>query len=257
MKLETYTPTNSLKRFVKAYIIIESQEEMTNRILPSTSFTLAFRFAGQISYLNDQDKIVLPSVAFSGLKKSVRLINYAPRSAAVIVLFKETGVSAFFKEPLQELFEQSIALDSFFPPSEISLVSERLAECENNASKIALVEAFLLSKIIYHDADRLVSEAVARIHSEKGNMRMKALVKGLYISQDAFEKRFRRVTGASPKQFSHIVKLNAVIHQSKLTDSLSDLVFENGFYDQPHFNKAFKIFTGQSPTDFFKSASYW
>lgn len=257
MKLETHTPTISLKPFVKAYTIIESQNEITNRILPNTSFALAFRLRGQISYLNDNNKIVLPSVVFSGLKKSVRLINYAPHSAALIVLFKETAVSAFFKQPIHELFDQSIALDNFFPLSEISLVEEHLAESKNNAAKIALIEEFLLSKIIHHDSDRLISEAVAKIHIVKGNIRMKELANGLYISQDAFEKRFRKMTGATPKQFSHIVKLNAVIRESNKTDSLLDILLENGFYDQPHFNKDFKIFTGQTPTDFFKSASYW
>jgi AraC-like DNA-binding protein len=257
MKLETYTPAIPLKPFVKAYTIIESPCEITNRILPNTSFALAFRFRGQISYLNGNNKTALPSVVFSGLKKSVRFVNYAAHSAAIIVLFKETGVPAFFKQPLHQLFEQSISLDNFFPLSEISFVEERLAESENNASRIALIEEFLLSKIVYHTTDRLIAEAVAKIYSVKGNIRMKELAKGLYISQDAFEKRFRKATGATPKQFSRIVKLNAVIRQSNKTASLLDLVFENGFYDQPHFNKDFKIFTGQTPTDFFKSASYW
>ena len=257
MRFESYIPTEQLRPFVKAYTVIESEDEITNRVLPGTSFALAFRLRGKISYLNDNNKIVLPTVAFSGLKKSARLINYAPHSAAIIVLFKETGVSAFFKQPLHELFEQSVSLDNFFPLSEISQVEERLAENGSNTSKIAVIEQFLLSKIIYHNADRLISEAVAKIYSAKGNIRMKELSNDLFISQDAFEKRFRKITGATPKQFSHIVKLNAVISQSNKTVSLLDIVFENGFYDQPHFNKDFKIFTGQTPTDFFKSASYW
>lgn len=257
MRFETHIPTELLKPFVKAYTIIESKHEITNRIVPNTSFALAFRFRGQISYLNDNNKTVLPTVAFSGLKKSVRLIHYAPHSAAIIVLFKETGVSAFFKQPLHELFEQSVSLDNFFPLSEISLVEERLAESESNASKIAVIEQFLLSKIIYQNPDKLVSEAIAKIHTVKGNIRMKELANSLYISQDAFEKRFRKVIGATPKQFSSIVKMNAVIRQNNLVTSFLDIVFENGYYDQPHFNKDFKIFTGQTPTDFFKSASYW
>ncbi|GAA4302974.1 helix-turn-helix domain-containing protein [Compostibacter hankyongensis] len=257
MRFETYIPTEQLKPFVKAYAVIESQGEITNRVLPGTSFALAFRIRGQISYLNDNNKTVLPTVAFSGLKKSVRLINYAPHSAAIIVLFKETGASVFFKQPLHELFEQSISLDNFFSSLEISLVEERLAESESLASKITVVEEFLFSKIIHHNPDKLVSEAIAKIYSAKGNIRIKELANDLYISQDAFEKRFRKRTGATPKQFSYIVKMNAVIRQSKIDTPLLDVAFENGYYDQPHFNKDFKIFTGQAPTDFFKSASFW
>lgn len=257
MKLGTYIPTAQLRPFVKAYTVIESHDDTTNRVLPGTSFALAFRLRGQISYMNGTDKIALPPVVFSGLKKSFRLINYAPCSAAIIVLFKETGVLPFFKHPLHELFEQSISLDSFFSSSEISLVEERLAERESIKAKIVVIEAFLLSKIAYQPVDKLISEAIEKIHFVKGNIRIRELARALYISQDAFEKRFRKVTGASPKQFSHIVKMNAVIGQNSKVASILDMAFDNGYYDQPHFNKDFKKFTGQTPTDFFKSASFW
>jgi AraC-like DNA-binding protein len=63
--------------------------------------------------------------------------------------------------------------------------------------------------------------------------------------------------GASPKQFSHIVRMNAAISKRKSSPFLFDLAFENGYYDQPHFNNDFRKFTGQTPTDFFRSASFW
>lgn len=257
MKLQTHAPTELLRPFIKAYTIIESQHEITNRILPSTSCALAFRLKGQISYMNHKEEIALPTVAFTGLKKSFRLIKYAPHSAAIIVLFKETGASRFVKQPLHELFEQSFSLDNLFPSSEIAQVEERLAESGSMASKITVIEQFLLSKIIYHNPDKLVSEAIAIIHSARGNIKMKELANGLYISLDAFEKRFRKVTGATPKQFSQIVKMNAIVRQHKINSSFLDIVFESGYYDQAHFNKDFRIFTGQTPTDFFKSVSYW
>ena len=257
MKFGTYLPAERLRPFVKAYTVIESYDEITNRVLPGTSFALAFRLRGQISYMNGTNKIALPTVTFSGLKKSCRHINYAPYSAAIIVLFKEMGVSPFFKHPLHELFEKSISLDHFFLTSEVSRVEERLAENDSLAAKIAVIEEFLLSKTMLHSPDRIVSQAIEKINAVKGNIRMKELANTLYISQDAFEKRFRKITGASPKQFSHIVKMNAVIRQNDKTASILDIAFENGFYDQPHFNKDFKNFTGQTPTDFFKSASFW
>jgi len=225
--------------------------------LPNTSFAIAFRFRGQISYVKNTDKSVLPIATFSGLRKSVRLINYGPKTAALIVLFKETGVSAFFKQPLHELFEASVSLDNFFSQSEISIIEERLAESETNHSKIAVMEQFLYSKLSYNKSDSLVSEAIAKIYSNNGIIRISELADGLYISQDAFEKRFRKLTGATPKQFSSIVKMKAIIRQNPAPFSFLDLALGNGYYDQPHFNKEFKLFTGQTPTDFFKSAPYW
>lgn len=113
------------------------------------------------------------------------------------------------------------------------------------------MKQFLLSKLIHFNTDKLISATINKINAENGNVRIKELAKEFFISLDAFEKRFRKTTGAQPKQFSHIVKMNT-IDQHKLVPSFLDMTFENGYYDQPHFNKDFKIFTGQTPTDFFR-----
>ncbi len=255
--MEEYTPTALLRPFIKAYKIIESRDELINRVVPNTSFAIAFRFRGQISYVADAGKIALPTTAFSGLRKSVRLINYAPQTAALIIQFEETGISAFFKQPLHELFEESVSLDNFFPHSEISSIEDRLTEAKNDLTRIAIVEQFLCSKLLYNKPDKLVLEAIVKIHSHNGVIKINELAKGLYISNDAFEKRFRKVVGATPKQFSSIIKIKAIIDQSPSPSSFINIALENGYYDQPHFNKDFKLFTGQTPKDFFKSGSYW
>ena len=257
MNIEEYIPTELLRPFIKAYRIIESQDELINRVVPNTSFTIAFRLKGQISYISDTHKTTLPTSTFSGLRKSVRLINYAPETAALIVLFKETGVSAFFKQPLHELFEESVSLDNFFSHPEVVALEDRLAETSNNKTKIAVVEQFLYAKLLYHKPDRFVSEAIGKIYLNNGTLKISGLADGLFISQDAFEKRFRKITGATPKQFASIVRMKAVIRQKAASSSFLDIALENGYYDQSHFNKDFKLFTGQTPTGFFKSASYW
>ena len=257
MKITDYIPTDQLRPFIKAYRIIESQDELVNRVLPNTSFTIAFRLMGQIAYINDDNKTTLPTTTFSGLRKSVRLINYAPKTTALIVLFTATGVSAFFKQPLYELFEKSISLDNFFSYSEIAITAERLAESDSNELRIATIEQFFYSKLINYKTDELVTQAIATIHYQKGLLKIKDLADSLFISQDAFEKRFRKSTGATPKQFSSIVKMKTIIQQNSTLPSFLDIALENDFYDQAHFNKSFKLFTGQTPTDFFNAASYW
>ena len=257
MQIAEYIPTEQLRPYIKAYKIIESRYGTTNRVLPNTSFAMSFCFKGQISYLNDTNKTTLHFATFSGLQKTTRLINYDINTSAIIVIFKETSLSAFFKQPLYQLFGQSVSLDNFFSTSEISTLQEHLSESKSNSERIVVLEEFLLSKLNPHNTDKVISAAISRINAVNGNIRIKELTKELYISQDAFEKRFRKITGATPKQFSNIVKMNSAISQYKNIPHFLDLAFESGYYDQAHFNKDFKIFTGQTPTDFFRSASYW
>lgn len=257
MNLTEYKPTSQLKPFIKSYRIIESEEGQVNRVLPNTSFALAFCVKGQVSYVSGKGEFILPAITFSGTRKSVRLIKYAPQTKMIIVLFNETGVSAFFNKGIHELYEQSVSLNNYFSESEISETEEQLQLTQDNTRRIGIIEQFLISKCTPNKTDSLVLDAITKINSAKGNIRIKELANELYISQDAFEKRFRRVTGSTPKQFSHIVKMNSAIWQRHTLPSFMDMAYQNGYYDQSHFNKDFKIFTGQTPGDFFDSAMYW
>ena len=257
MSFSTYIPTEILKPFINKYLIIESEDELVNRILPDTSLTVVFRFQGEVKYVNKDEVSKLPGSVISGLRKSVRLINYLKGSAALIIRFKETGARAFFKQPLHELFEQSVSLDNFIQKEKIAGIEGRLAEAKNNDHRIAIIEELLLS-IIYdiHD-DKLISTAVQKIHNTKGNIKIKELADTLYVSHDAFEKRFRKTVGTTPKQFSSIIRMKAVIQNMQQKQTFTDIAYDAGFFDQPHFNKEFKLFTGQPPADFFKSPSFW
>lgn len=257
MQISDHLPAKLLNPFIKAYRIIESEEELVNRVLPNTSLTVAFRFKGQNSYIADTKHSSLPTSTFSGLRKSVRLINYAPNTSTIIVLFKETGASAFFKYPLHELFEDSVPLDNFVNHREISIIEEQLFEAKNNIERVSIVDQFLLDKLFSYKTDRLISSAVENIHLTKGVIKIQKLADTLYISTDAFEKRFRKIVGTSPKQFASIVRMASIINQRRQNKNLTNIAFDAGYYDQPHFNKNFKLFTGLTPTQLFGSPSFW
>ena len=257
MKIVDFIPTEQLKPFVRTYRIIESQDELVNRVLPNTSLAIAFRCKGNVNYIRENRYDNLPISTISGIRKSVRLINYSEQTATIVILFKEAGAKAFFKEPLHELFEESVSLDNFIPQKKIAIIEELLAEAKTNNQKIAIIEQFLLSRLHDYKPDKLISAAIAIIQSKKGVIKIKELADTLYISQDAFEKRFRKTIGSSPKQFCYVVRIKSIIDQKQDNQNLIDLAFDAGYFDQPHFNKDFKLFTGQTPSEFFKFPSFW
>ncbi|PKB18252.1 helix-turn-helix transcriptional regulator [Flavobacterium sp. 5] len=255
MKVTDYKPKVILRPYIKTFRLIESGNEIINRVLPMTSLAISFRINGQISYISDNNCESLPSSTISGLRKSVRLINYSENTSAIIILFTETGISAFSKMPAHELFEKTVSLDNFFNQKEIHQIESLLFENQGIEQKISIIENFLLSKLEVKGRDDLITAAIDKINSTKGSLKITELAKSLYISNDAFEKRFRKTVGTTPKKYSTIVKLSSLAKQGDI--NLLERVFETGYYDQPHFNKDFKLFTGQSPTDFYKINSFW
>jgi len=257
MKIERYIPGDMLKPFIKTFMIIESRDGMVSNILPDTSLVIAFRFRGTVTaMIEEQQHVMAPSV-ISGIRRSARAMEYASDTANLLIVFHEAGAAAFFREPLHELSDISLSLDTLMKGSELAVIEEQLAEADDDLQRIRIAEKWMLTKLTAPAADQLVQHAIQTIQLTHGTIRMKDLAGSLYISQDAFEKRFRRQAGASPKQFSSIVRIKHLIDGYSQTKSLTDAALSAGYFDQAHFIKDFKAFTGKTPQDFFREGQYW
>jgi AraC-like DNA-binding protein len=257
MKFERHIPADILKPYIKSFVLINSEDGTDNRILPDTSIVMVFRYKGKVSFTENGIINNVPMAALTGLRESVRIINYQKDTETLLVLFNEGGAPAFFNEPLHELFGISVSLDNFIPRYKINEIEERLAEAADSMQRIAIVEQFLVAELKRYQSDLLVMDSIQKIKSANGNIRIKELVKELHVSQDPFEKRFRKIIGISPKKFSVIVRLKTLIGQHTNAQSMTRLAYDAGYFDQSHFIKDFKTFTGQTPLDYFKSSVIW
>ena len=253
MKIEHHLPADRLKPFIKNFLIVETQDEMESKVLPDTSIVMSFRFKGAVSSGHEG----LPASGIAGLRKSSRVLGYAKETGNLLVMFKEGGAAAFFNTPMHELFNNNIPLDVLFPPAGLKDVQERLAGAKDHLHRISIIEDFLLSQLKDTTTDLLILHAVQQIKLSNGNIRIKELLSDLPISQDPFEKRFRKVIGTSAKQFSAIIRLRSIIDSYSATTNLTATAYNAGYFDQSHFIKDFRSFTGQSPKDFFKSPAFW
>lgn len=248
-----YIPSDPLKPFIKSFAISENAHEHTYKVIPDTSIVLGFQYKGKLSHLNDAEERALAASGVSGLSDQFKVFKNSADIGTVLVFFNETGALHFFKQPLHELFKESISLDNFMLQSELLILEEQLCEAQTDLERIAVVEQFLLTRVKPMETDKLVLAALALIHKSKGAIRIKELAEQLHTSQSPLEKRFRQTVGTSPKKFASIVRLKHAIQMHSASTSLTALSYELGFYDQAHFIKEFKTFTGETPENYFSS----
>lgn len=257
MKMKKFIPSDALKPYIKNYMIIESKTGTVNKILPDTSIVMAFRLKGEVAFHQGETQTKLPASVITGLRNSSRLINYSKNASTLLVTFKEWGAAAFFNNPLHELFGLHLSLDNLIHARKLNEVEDLLAETKDNKQRISIVERFLLSNVKEIELEPAILSAVEKIKFNKGNIRIKNLAESVSTSIDPFEKKFRRIIGTSPKQFSTIVRVRNFINRYRHSQSLTTAALEAGYFDQSHFIKDFKLFTGQTPKDFFKSPRFW
>lgn len=256
MQIERFSPSTRLAPFVKTFVHVESMEGMENRILPDTSLMLVFRLKGNITQHQYNASEQLPVSLVSGLRLSARLIDYAPQTAMLLVQFQEGGAAQCFAEPLHTFFATSVALEDIAGTGARE-VEAQLAAASSTSHAVAIVERFLCSRLAEKEPDKLIRKAVQHIRKAGGNLRIRDLAATLNISLDPFEKRFRQEIGSSPKQFAETVRLRQLIESHSQSQTLTEAAYAAGYFDQSHFIRRFKTFTGQTPTEFFEAPPHW
>ena len=257
MNVQRFHPSTILAPFIREYIIIESDLGTDSNILPDTSMVMAFRYRGNVQRMEGELTEALPATVISGLRRSHRLMRYSGETSNLLVVFKEGGLSAFSATPAHELFDLTISADNLFSINTLDEILQRLAVATTDKTRIDIMGAFLLQHLTANKQDLLVDKAIQLIQQYNGLVKIKELAVSLHISQDPFEKRFRAQVGSTPKQYASIIRLRKLIDTFPTFSSLTEAAYEAGYFDQSHFIKDFRLFTGQTPKDFFKSSQYW
>jgi AraC-like DNA-binding protein len=248
-------PSEALSPFIKRLTLVESRAGATRALLPETGLILGIRYRGAAVELGEPPQR-LPDVAMTGLRHRARRMQTLPDGGIVLVTFREGRAATFFREPLHELYGNTLALSSILPAQEVELVRERVAEGSDDAARFSAVEQFLLARRGVQPADHMVNRAVDAIIEAQGALRVDVLAQAAGLSRDRFEKRFRRVVGAAPKRMATLLRLRTAIAGYRPGASLAALAAASGYYDQAHFSRDFRAFTGQPPKRFFQSIDY-
>ncbi len=253
---ETYKPKNSLiSNYVDYYYIdIKPNNEITE-IQCFPHFNTAISLYN--SHYRDENKNAVYENDGSALQiftpvnkeiLNVRQIGYVHR---IVIVFKPLGIHQFFKDlDFTSLvhtipFFDSNELHTFFNRKQDELLADLIDQ--------ALVKRFKRYK------PKNLEESVHYIFDNFQDFSVENTAIFLSTSRKQLNRLFQKHIGVSIKKFHQIVMFRKAV-QSKLIDnpkkSFTEIAHELYFSDQPHFNKAFQLFTRKSPGIFFSQGTH-
>lgn len=250
MKFEKHFPTERLKPYIKYFVVSENDLENEYKVFPSSGLVIGLQYKGQLAALKNNTESKLTTAGITGITDGYKVFKNSANIGTILVYFTEIGFTHFSSNPANELFNLSLSLNDIFEKSKVNEVEEKLRIATTDIQRIKIVEQFLLSQLKDIQTDKLIIEAVKLIYQTNGLIRIKELNEKLFISQSPFEKRFRKVVGTTAKKFASIVRFNRVLDNLNENKSLTEICYENNFFDQAHFIKDFKQFTGDTPENF-------
>jgi AraC-like DNA-binding protein len=257
VRVLTFSPSVELAPFVRSFTVVETDSEHATRsLLPDSGIVLGIRYRGFACQLDEHPTRRLPDATLAGMRRSARRMHTSAQAGILLGSFHPGKASAFFREPLHELFGTTAALSELVPPGELERAASRVAEAQNHAERVRAVERFLIERLRPGKTDPLVAAAVRRLRDAHGAIRIGELARRLDISRDRFEKRFRHAVGASPKQLATILRLQRAIELCRAGASLTEAALDASYFDQSHFTREFRLFTGHAPGRFFRAVDH-
>jgi methylphosphotriester-DNA--protein-cysteine methyltransferase len=109
-----------------------------------------------------------------------------------------------------------------------------------------------LDAVWQHSSDGLVRHAGGRLETSRGAVLVGALADAAGVSGNHLAAQFKSHVGVTPKRVARIYRFARLIVS---VDALrpvdwSDLAHTAGYFDQAHFSREFKDFTGHTPTEY-------
>lgn len=258
MKYTEYKPNDILSDYIQLIWIAESESKddfyPKEKILPDGIVEIVFHFADPfITYNVKGEKLKQPKgFAISQMKNFVE-IESDGTIGFVSVRFFPWGAYHFFSEPISNFLDSFIDLNLIWPEV-YKQISQEIKSVDNN-NKITLVQNFLQKCLQQHKKEtEPIDYAIKLIRESKGKYAIEELCDKLNIHPKKLERGFINSIGTTPKVFSRTTRFLHLCHHLKEYENLTmtQLAHQLGFYDQAHFIKDFKAFSGITPTEYFK-----
>jgi AraC-like DNA-binding protein len=164
------------------------------------------------------------------------------------VLLKPHALKTLFGINASVLSNGHAELDEFSTHD----LSAQLLEAGTEQDRVTCLLNFLAAKLREENTrDRLIEESLRLIHRHIDSIRVKFLLETLCISERHFERRFRQTVGVSARSYIRIRRFNEAVRLIKAGQyqKLTDLAHTLGYYDQSHFIRDVKTFSGMTPKD--------
>jgi AraC-like DNA-binding protein len=254
-------PHPSLAPFVDTYILSTSQgfeEAFANQWPASHETSLVFYLADQPCHAaasTEADLSGKPQCLIGPQTKSPGAVQFRGNYHTFIISFKANGFAKLFRQPAQELTGKIIPLTAILG-TKAEQVFDRFLHASSVEQMALHADEFLLSFCNQVNHNVLKKDGIAAVTGALGASHPSLPV--AYYAQKAnmsvrtFERRFTEQVGVAPKMYLKLFRLNQALHLRLLSPAKSwtAIAHECGYFDQMHFIKDFKQFTGLTPTQF-------
>lgn len=261
MNYKLLWPSVALQPYVQFYGLLQSNSNNQNHIddlippYPGKGLIFSIGACSSTRIYNHQFDINAPEGYFMPQCTNSWHLQINGNLNMLGVFFRPGMFRHFFAIPAHELTDKVLTFEEVGFPGLIEL-QEKLQAYGTFGDKIQLIELYLkkrLSQVSFHA--NLTDHFLNLLEYNEPRNTVDILSGKLGRSSRYVRKVFKQDIGITPKVFLKISRFNAAFNLLKADQfvRLSDIAYRLNYFDQSHFIREFRYFTGMTPLQFLKN----
>ncbi|WP_316821153.1 helix-turn-helix domain-containing protein [Pedobacter gandavensis] len=241
-----------LSEFIECYWTMQSEETQPSieKIIPDGFTELIFNYGSVYKSKTKEDWCLQTPNLLAGQISSYFYLENTGPTASVAIKLKPAALSQLFSLNMHQYLDKIVDLDTF-PNPELAHLKEIIFPFKDEAELKQILDNYFISRC-HTASDNPIKNTLSLIFSSNGMASVAEMIAVSKLGERQLERLFKRYVGLSPKYYSRIIRFNYIFQLLKTKDcSWSEIVFRSGYYDQSHFIRNFKAFTGEDPSHYF------
>jgi len=186
------------------------------------------------------------------------IVTFRMSRAKDVQMRKGTGVIAicfypgmaykFIQVPMYTLSDTTISLADIWG-CVAAEIEDTVAGSSNNEFRVSLLQKYLLKELVNGKDDLLITHCLKQARSSGGLIPVGRLIADIGLSQRHLSRKFQEYVGLSPKEYLRVSRfILSLGHLKRYPEfSLTEVACKSGYYDQAHFIRDYKEYTGYTP----------
>jgi AraC-like DNA-binding protein len=251
MVFKRLDPPDHLTDMIVCYWIIEDDNAgpVRQKIIPDGFTELIFHYGDPYRISIDGSWAMQSRSLLAGQIDKHFYLENTGTSGIFGIKLQPTALTNLFGLNMKDLTNTVIDL-SLVKEIPIKALSDILISCATHAEKIDAANKYFETGIPNIPPRSGIDKALKKAIEQHGLISVKELSELAEVGERQLENLFRKYVGLSPKLYARIIRFSYIFELIKENKTWSDLAYEAAFYDQSHFIRNFKAFTGENPADY-------
>ncbi|MHA4810757.1 DUF6597 domain-containing transcriptional factor [Flavitalea flava] len=250
MDYKIFTPSVQLRQLVKCFWTLDSDP---NEPTPKDYFLMADSCPEIIFQYNEGFQNYSAQSARIRFQHSIHdKFAVGTKLGFFGVRLYPHAVNQLLNIPASEVANRVFDFSALFK-SEGDVLADQVYNAANTTERLARVSDYLTKRALRYKVDP-VNYFVDQVIQSAGSVDISTIQKESGLSVKQFERRFKAIAGFPPKYFARIVRFQSVKDRYCFgqPQTMTSLAYSCHYYDQSHFNREFKEFSGVQPLRYFK-----